>query len=88
MEHILQWVLNFTGIDYGQNKFATHMYNFWSGFGGDIAEFALIGTLLTIYRDHINRVKRSHIASLIHIPSPKDIIHNNHDSSGPHLHNQ
>jgi hypothetical protein len=52
MIHIWNWILNFTGIHYGENKFSTHMYNFWSGFGGDITEFALIGTLITIYRHH------------------------------------
>lgn len=51
--HIWEWILNFTGIHYGENSFATHMYNFWSGFGGDITEFAIIGTLITIYRHHV-----------------------------------
>jgi hypothetical protein len=53
MEHIWQWILNFTGVNYGQNHFATQMYNFWSGFGGDITEFAIVGTLITIYRHHL-----------------------------------
>ncbi len=53
MAHIWTWILNFTGINYGQNSFATHMYNFWSGIGGDITEFAIIGTLITIYRHHL-----------------------------------
>jgi hypothetical protein len=53
MIHIWHWILNFTGINYGQNSFATHMYNFWSGFGGDITEFAIVGTLITIYRHHL-----------------------------------
>jgi hypothetical protein len=60
------------GINFGQNSFSTHMYNFWSGFGGDITEFALIGTLITIYHNH---VKRSRLANLVHLPSPKEIIH-------------
>lgn len=29
------------------------MYNFWSGFGSDITEFAIIGTFITIYRHHV-----------------------------------
>jgi len=61
MAHIWHWILNFTGINYGQNSFATHMYNFWSGFGGDITEFALIGTIITIYRHHLKRISLSRI---------------------------
>jgi hypothetical protein len=56
MIHIWHWILNFTGVNYGQNSFATHMYNFWSGFGGDITEFALIGTIITIYRHHLKTI--------------------------------
>ncbi len=68
MEHIYVWFLNFTGINYGQNSFATHMYNFWSGFGGDITEFALIGTLITIYRHHVktSRLLNKRLVEIIH----------------------
>jgi hypothetical protein len=62
MEHIWQWILNFTGVNYSQNSFATHMYNFWSGFGGDISEFAIVGTLITIYRHHL---KHPHISNIV-----------------------
>jgi hypothetical protein len=58
MHAIWEWILNFTGVNYQQNNFATHMYNFWSGFGGDITEFAIIGTLITIYRHHTNHIKK------------------------------
>lgn len=51
--HIWNWILDLIGVNYGQNSFATHMYNFWSGFGSDITEFALLGTFITIYRHHV-----------------------------------
>jgi hypothetical protein len=45
------------GINFGQNAFSTHMYNFWSGFGGDITEFALVGTIIAIYRNHVKHTR-------------------------------
>jgi hypothetical protein len=68
MAHIWNWILNFTGINFGQNPFATHMYNFWSGFGGDITEFALIGTLITIYQHHLktSRLFNRHLLEIMH----------------------
>jgi hypothetical protein len=70
MEHSWNWILNFIGVNYGQNPFATHMYNFWSGFGGDITEFALIGTLITIYRHHLKNSRRLN-RHLLHLLSAK-----------------
>lgn len=58
MIHIWNWLLNLMGVHFGENKFSTHMYNFWSGFGGDITEFALIGTIFAIYRNHLNYLKK------------------------------
>jgi len=45
------------------------MYNFWSGFGGDITEFALIGTLITIYRHHVNssRLLNRHLIEMLQV---------------------
>jgi hypothetical protein len=67
MAHIWNWIMNFTGINFGQNPFATHMYNFWSGFGGDITEFALIGTIITIYRHHVKRVNIKDIVRKVEV---------------------
>jgi hypothetical protein len=53
MAHIWYWLENFMGVHFGQNSFSTHMYNFWSGFGSDITEFAIVGTILTVYRQHL-----------------------------------
>jgi len=68
MVHIWHWLENFMGLNFGQNTFSTHMYNFWSGFGGDITEFALVGTLIAIYRNHAKNLRSINI-------SIKDIVH-------------
>lgn len=57
MEHIWQFFLNVTGINDSQNAFATHMYNFWSGFGSDLAEFAIIGSVIALYRSHAKQLR-------------------------------
>jgi hypothetical protein len=57
--------MNFFGIHYGQNTFSTHMYNFWSGFGSDITEFAIIGTLISIYRHHVKGMRELNLKKLI-----------------------
>lgn len=68
MIHIWNWLLNVTGVNYGQNNFATHMYNFWSGLGADITEFALLGTLVAVYRHHVksSRLLNKHILEALH----------------------
>ena len=69
MIHFWHWIIDFLGINFGQNSFSTHMYNFWSGFGGDITEFALIGTLITIYRHHVNssRLLNTHLIEMLQV---------------------
>lgn len=42
------WFLWFTGL----NAESGRAYGFWSGFGGSIPDFLLIGTLITVYRRH------------------------------------
>ncbi len=39
---------HFTGMDNLSGPF----YGFWSGFGSDITEFALLGALISIYKQH------------------------------------
>ncbi len=39
---------HFTGMDNLSGPF----YGFWSGFGSDLTEFALLGTLIGLYRQH------------------------------------
>lgn len=43
--HLLQWA--------GVSSSSSRSYNFWSGLGSDIAEFAILGGLISIYRKHV-----------------------------------
>jgi hypothetical protein len=42
------WLAHVLGLDSGSG----YWYLFWSGFGSDIAEIAIIGGLISIYRRH------------------------------------
>jgi hypothetical protein len=53
--HIWHWLLNFTGTNIPTN--GSKWYNFWSGFGSDIAEFAIIGSVIGLYHHHNCAVK-------------------------------
>jgi hypothetical protein len=53
--HFYHWLMNFLGVNNGENPFATHMYNFWSGFGGNISVLALGGAVFGIYRHSLKR---------------------------------
>ena len=55
---IVHWILDFLGVNNGFNDFSTHMYNFWSGIGGNISVLALIGTIFGVYRHHLTRLKK------------------------------
>jgi hypothetical protein len=57
MNEAWTWLLNFTGVNNGDNSFATHMYNFWSGFGGSISIFALLGAVVGLYRHNLKRIE-------------------------------
>jgi hypothetical protein len=48
--------MDFTGVNNGDDRFGTHMYNFWSGFGGSISILALIGTVVGVYRHNLKRL--------------------------------
>ena len=50
------WFLDFIGVNAGENSFSTHMYNFWSGFGGNISVLALGGAVFGIYRHNVARL--------------------------------
>ena len=50
--HFWHWLMNFLGVNNGENPTATHMYNFWSGFGGNVSVLALAGTVVAVYRHH------------------------------------
>lgn len=57
MHSIIHAILDFIGVNSGDSSYATHMYNFWSGFGSDLTEFAIIGSLIGIYRHHNCSIK-------------------------------
>jgi hypothetical protein len=56
--HLIHWFINFIGVNNGENAFSTHMYNFWSGFGGNISILALIGTVFGVYRHNLSRIDK------------------------------
>ncbi len=64
--HLIHWLMNFIGVNNGQNDFLTHMYNFWSGFGGNISVLALIGTVFGVYQHNLKRFDKLNLLSLIH----------------------
>jgi hypothetical protein len=47
------WFLRYTGAD----AEAGTWYGFWSGFGGAIPDFLILGSIITIYRHHNCHVK-------------------------------
>jgi hypothetical protein len=57
MLHVWHWIIDFLGVNNTYNEFSTHMYNFWSGFGGGIIQFSLLGALLAIYHRSATRLK-------------------------------
>ena len=66
--HLIHWFMDFIGVHNGENKFSTHMYNFWSGFGGNISVLALIGTVFGVYRHNLKRLEA---INPIHLVSKK-----------------
>jgi hypothetical protein len=72
--HVWHWILDFTGVNNTYDSFSTHMYNFWSGFGGNVSLLALLGTIVAVYRHH-----RKYLSSLNPInivKAPLHIVHN------------
>ena len=54
MNPVWRWLLDFSGT---RPSGSGYWYNFWSGFGSDIGEVAIIGGLVQIYRQHNCHVK-------------------------------
>lgn len=42
------WLLTVTGI----NNLSGNWYGFWSGFGADLGELAIVGSIIGLYRQH------------------------------------
>ena len=74
--HIWQWILDFMGVNNGDNSFSTHMYNFWSGFGGNVSILALAGVLLGVYR-HYHKYLRS-VNPIKIAQKPLELLHKKH----------
>lgn len=70
MADIWKWLMDFIGVNNTYNDFSTHMYNFWSGFGGSISIFALIGAIIGVYRHHLKRLSK------LNALNPLNIVHN------------
>jgi hypothetical protein len=47
---IWHWFQNFTGTNIPTS--GSKWYNFWSGFGSDFGELAILGSLLGLYKHH------------------------------------
>ncbi|WP_147455852.1 hypothetical protein [Nocardioides mangrovicus] len=58
MHDVIHWVLDFIGVHNGEDRFSTRMYNFWSGFGGNISVLALGGTIFGVYRHNAKLLLR------------------------------
>jgi hypothetical protein len=52
---IWHWILNVTGTVIPMT--GSKWYNFWSGFGSDLGEIAIIGSLIGLYKHHNCTVK-------------------------------
>lgn len=50
---LFHWFLTVTG----SNNTSGTWYGFWSGFGSDLTEFALLGTVIGLFRHHNCHVK-------------------------------
>jgi hypothetical protein len=44
------------------------MYNFWSGFGGNISVLALVAAVVGIYRHNLRRLEKIHPLDLVRSP--------------------
>src|SRR5580658_9856386 len=55
------WFLRYTGAD----AEAGTWYGFWSGFGGAIPDFLILGSLITIYRHH-----NCHVSGCLRLGKP------------------
>lgn len=47
---VWHWILNFTGVHIPSN--GSQWYNFWSGFGSDLGEVAIIGAVIQLVRQY------------------------------------
>lgn len=55
LSDIWHWLLNVSGTNIPSN--GSKWYNFWSGFGSDLGEVVIIGSIITVYRQHNCTIK-------------------------------
>lgn len=48
----MTWLLHWLSVHTGTSNEASTYYAFWSGFGSDISELAIVGAVLGGYRKH------------------------------------
>jgi hypothetical protein len=66
--HLWHWLTDVLGINNGDNPFSTHMYNFWSGFGGNVSILALAGVLVGMYRHYRKDLRSIHPIKMVEKP--------------------
>jgi len=71
--HIVHWLADFLGINNTYDSFSTHMYNFWSGFGGNISVLALLGAIIGIYRHNLKRLEKINPMNIV--KAPMNFVH-------------
>jgi hypothetical protein len=49
---VWHWIIAHFLQETGTSSSASRAYNFWSGFGSDIGELAIVGGLVSVYRQH------------------------------------
>ena len=78
----MHWLQHFLGLD---NASGT-AYLAWSGFGGDLAELAIVGGLLTIVRRHNCHAKRCWRVGRHKVPGTEFICCSRHTPGGAPTH--
>jgi len=73
MAHFWHWLMDFLGVNNTYDSFSTHMYNFWSGFGGNISVLALLGTIIGVYRHNLNRLEKLRPMDIVR--APMNMVH-------------
>jgi hypothetical protein len=80
------WLLHWLAVHTGTVDEAGPYYGFWSGFGSDLGEVAIVGGLLSVYRRHnchvhgCWRVGRHKVAGTDHV------VCRRHHPDGPLTH--
>jgi hypothetical protein len=55
------------------------MYNFWSGFGGNVSLLALIGTIIGVYRHNLKRLTKINPVNIA--KAPLHMVHHHDDTN-------